>query len=258
MNETFWHLAAYFASLTNGTTNSAVAAVQDQILTRTTSNNFILPRPGRLRMMYSAGASILRARVNTPSLRYVGLPFVGPVNTALVVPSPSNLTDWGELGPPIPTADEVSVEHSLGGAAPENEFSLVWFSFGPPKIVGGPVYRIRFTASITCSAGTWVNGSMTPDQTLPAGTYSVVGMTANGTNLAAARLVFANGGFRPGCLTMNAVNSIPQKVFTDGSLGQYGVFDSVNIPTLDAFSVAACTSQEVYLDIVRLGDRRGM
>lgn len=256
MNETFWHLAAYFASLTNGSTNTAVAAVQDNVLTRTTSNNYILPQVGRLRMLYSAGVSITNARINTPSLRYVGLPSVGPLNLALAIPSPPNYTDFGEMGPQLPTADEISAEHSLGGAAPENEFTLMWVQFQRREVPGGPVFRIRFTATITGAAGTWTAGTMTPDQTLPAGRYAVVGMDVMGTNLAAARLIFPGGTYRPGCLGRNAAGNIQVKAFVDGSMGLYGVFDSVNVPSLETFAIGANTAQTIYLDVVRLGGRQ--
>lgn len=254
MNETNMHMAAFFASLTNGSTNVAVAAVNDSVLSLVTTNNFILPAPGRLRMMYSAGVSLTNARVNTPSLRYVGLPNVGPVNLALAVPSPANLTDWGDMGPPLPTVDSISVEHTLGGGAPENEFSFLWFQFRQRQIVGGPTYRLRFTATITAAAGTWVNGSMTPDSTLPQGMYAIVGMDAIGTNLAGARLVIPGSTFRPGCLARNAAGNIARPEFTSGELGIWGTFNSVNIPTLDVFSIGANTAQTIFLDVVRTGD----
>lgn len=255
MNETFWHMAAYFASLTNGSTNAAVAAVQDNVLTRTTNNNYILPQPGRLRMAFSAGVSISNARINTPSLRYVGLPSVGLLNATLAVPNPPNFTDWGDQGPPLPTADEISVEHSLGGAAPENEFTFLWFQFRNRPVPGGPVYRLRFTGTVAGVAGTWTSGVMTPDQTLPQGMYAVVGMTAMGTNLAGARLIFPGATYRPGCLGTNVISNTPARVFVDGSLGLWGVFNSVNVPALETFAIGANAAQTVFLDVVRQGDR---
>lgn len=253
MYPTFWHVAAYFASLTNGTT-TANTIVSDQVLTPSGTTGFILPRPGRLRMAYSAGASLTAVQINTPSLRYVGLPFVGPVNLALAVPSPPNVTDWGEMGPPIPTVDSISVIHTLGGGAPENELTALWFSFGNASVPAGPIYRLRFTATITCVAGTWVTGALTPDTTLPQGTYAVVGMDAFGTNLALARLIFPGSFFRPGCLARNTTGTVPAPQFANGSMGVYGTFKSVNLPNLEALSIGACTAQTVFLDLVRTGD----
>lgn len=254
MYPTFWHVAAYWASLTNGSTNVANTIVSDQVLTPSGTTAFILPKAGRLRMAYSAGANLAAVRINTPSLRYVGLPFVGPVNLALAVPSPPNVTDWGDMGPPIPPVDTISAEHTLGGGAPENELTALWFSFGHGSVPGGPVYRLRFTATITCVAGTWVTGALTPDSPLPQGSYTVVGMDAFGTNLALARLIFPGSFYRPGVLARNTTGTVPYRGFTDGSMGAYGSFKSVNLPNLEALSTGACTSQTVFLDLVRTGD----
>lgn len=254
MFPTFWHLAAYSASLTNGSVFAQVAAVNDQVLTRTTGNNFILPRPGKLVAAYSAGVSITEARINTPSLRYVGLPLIGFLNAALVVPSPPAFTWWGDNGPPIPTVDEISVEHSLGGAAPEQEFSGLWFQFDKRPVPSGPTYRLEFTGTIAAVANTWVAGAVTPTSTLPQGTYAVVGMDVVGTNLLFARLIFPGSFFRPGVLCRNAKTSLPSYLFTNEAMGLYGTFKSVNLPNLEIMSTGANAAQTLYLDLIRTGD----
>lgn len=254
MYPTFWHVAAYFASLTNGSTNVANTIVNDQVLTPSGTTGFILPKPARLGAAYSAGANLTAVRINTPSLRYVGLPFIGPVNTTLTVPSPPNLTVWGEHGPLLPTVDAVSVEHTLGGAAPENELTVLFLRFGHSPFPGGPVYRIRFTGTIAGTAGTWQSGAITPDSVLPQGTYSVVGMDLFGTNIVAGRLIFPGSFFRPGALARNATSGIPDRFFTDGSMGVYGSFKSINLPNLEIFCSGANAAQTLFLDLVRTGD----
>lgn len=252
MNETFFHVAAYYASMTNGSTNAAVAAVNDGVLTLSATNFFQLTQRGRLEKMYSAGVSLTRSRVNVPSFRDVNLPYGGPVNLALAVPSPANLTDWGEFGPTVPFGETISVEHTLGGAAPENQFSLLWFRFGRKPIPGGARYRCLYTATITGSTGAWVAGSMTADQVLPAGKYAVVGMVAIGTNLACARLIFPGTMWRPGVLAQNAVGSIGRPEFVNDSMGVLGTFSSVNQPNLEIFCIGACTAQTVFLDLIKI------
>jgi hypothetical protein len=253
MWDTYFHLCAFFASLTNGSTNAAVAAVQDNWLTRTVANTFTMPRPMKARAAYSAGAFLQRARINTPSFRYVGLPYVGPVNQTLTVPSPPNVYDLGDNGPLIPTVDDISIEHSLLGAAPENELTLLWLQDRMVSSPGQAEYRIRYTAAIAGVTGQWASGTMTPDQTLPNGRYAVIGMDAIGTNLVGARLIFAGGGPRPGCLGRNAVNGIYNTLFTSGALGVYGTFDSLAQPNLEVFVSGANAVQEIYLDLIRIG-----
>lgn len=255
LQRTYFHLAAMRASVTNGVANSALSAVQDQILTINSSGQFILPTKMQLRAGVTGSANIQRTRINTPALRQIGLPYVAPVNSGLTIASPANVADYGDLGPMIPPADSLTLEATQGGGAAEVVFGLLWLRDGMQPIASGQSYRIRFTAAITAVAGSWVNGNITFDQTLPAGIYTVNGMDIQGTNLLAARLVFANGGYRPGCLARNALTSIKHPLFTSGDLGAYGQFDSVNTPTLDIYAEAANTAQEGYLDVVRTGDR---
>lgn len=255
INKTFWHLCAYAASVTNGVTNFDVAAVADQVFTKNSGGHFLLPEQGRLRFAYGAGTDLDRFRVNTPALRYVGLPFLNPVNITAATPSPYNIWNPGEQGPTIPVADEVAVEATQTNAAAQECQFLLGFSFGKQEIAPGPEYSIRFTATITGVDNSWASGSMTPDSTLPAGIYAINGMHAWGTNLTAARLIFPGGGWRPGCIANNTTGGIPREIFRNGELGQYGQFDSVNVPNLEILCSGANTAQTVYLDLVRVGNR---
>lgn len=255
MNETFYHLAAFFGSVAATTNNAAIAGVPDSILTRNAAGEFILPQPCQILGMAGGGVNCSRQRINTPSLRYVGLPSLGPINNALTINSPPNVSDYGLNAPTVPKADGLSVESSNSAGAPENHFSLMWLSPAIRLPQPGPRYRLRGTGAITNSAGTWQNGTLTLDQTLPAGTYMVCGMDVIGTNLLAGRLIFANGGWRPGVLARNAVGSVPSQVFAETRFGALGIFDSVNTPNLETISSGANTSQEVYLDVVRIGGR---
>ena len=255
MQETFMHVAAYFASLTNGSTNAAVTIVSDQVLPVSGTTAFLMPKPVQLIGLYSAGVSITDARINAPSFRYVGFPHAGPANVTLTVPSPPNITWWGDMGPTFQVAEPVTAQHSLGGAAPENETSLIFLQTGPRKTYSGPKYRVRATTAITQSAGTWVNGSMVFDDVLPPGIYAVMGIDAVATNLVAVRLLFPGTFFRPGALARNSVGGVPSPIFTSGDLGCYGVFDSVSPPTLDAYATGAGASQVIFLDLIRIRDR---
>lgn len=254
-NQTYFHTLAFFGSVTNGVANMAIAMVNDQIVTPNSSNQALMPMQGQLRAGVASSANLQRMRINTPSLRNIGLPYIAPINNALTVQSPPNIWDPGRLGPVIPKSDAISLEGTQGGGAAENAVAALWLSFGRQEIPQGPEYRIRFTATVTCVAGSWVNGAITFDTTLPAGVYAVTGFDAQGTNLYFARLVFAGGSWRPGCLARNTLASVQAPLFTRGDLGTYGTFDSVNTPTVDFLSTGACTAQEGYMDVVRIGDR---
>lgn len=254
-NRTFFHLLAFRGSVTNGTTNTAIAGVLDNIVARAASNNFIAPDGATIRLGVAGGINASRARINTPNVRKVGLPYIAPINQTVAVPSPPNIADFGDNGPTPTEADEISVESTHTDAAPQIQFAGLWLKFQRKPWTPGDRFRVRGTAAITGVVGSWASGAITLDQNLPAGIYEIQGMDAFGTNLYLARLIFTGGGWRPGCLARNAVASIPHPAFTDGRLGSYGQFDTIAMPQLEIFVEAANSAQEVYFDLVRVANR---
>lgn len=254
-NRTFFHLAAFRGTVTNGTANTAIAGVLDNILARSAANAFLAPKGSRIRVATSGGVNATRARVNTPALRAVGLPYIAPIGTGVTALSPPNLADYGEYGPMPAEADEISVEYTHSDAAPQIGWALMWLKFGRKEPQPGMKYRVRGTATITGVVGSWASGAITLDQTLPAGIYQIQGMDAFGANLLGARLIFTGGGWRPGVFARNTLSSVPSPIFLNESLGVFGEFDSVTTPQLEIYVEAANTAQEVYLDLVRIGDR---
>lgn len=254
-SSTYFHTIAFFGSVTNGVADVSIAMANDQIVTPNSSNQALMPQTGQLRAGAAGSATISRMKINTPSLRTLGLPYIAPVNTGLTVPSPPNIWNPGRIGPTIPKSDSIAMQGTISGGAPENAYALLWLSFGRQEIPNGPESRLRFTSTITGVAGSWVNGPITIEFPLPPGQYAVTGLDVQGTNLVGARLSFAGGGWRPGVLARNTLVAVPTPIFLSGELGVFGVFDSVNTPTMDIFATGANTAQEGYFDLVRIGDR---
>ena len=254
-NRTYFHLSAFRGSVTNGTTNTAIAGVLDGILSRSSGNNFLAPEGSTIWGAIGGGVNASRQRINTPAVRQVALPMIAPLGTGVTATNPQNLSVYGAQGPRPKDADEVSVEATHSDAAPQIQWALMWWRFGRKEWTPGIRYRVRYTAAITGVVGSWALGAMTFDQTLPSGYYQIQGMDAFGANLLGARLVFPGGGWRPGVLAHNTLSTVPRSEFVDGSLGVFGEFDSVNVPQLEIYVEAANSAQEGFLDLVRLGDR---
>lgn len=254
-NRTYFHLAAFRGSVTNGTTNTAIAGVSDNILSKSTSGNYLAPDGVNIWGAISGGVNASRARINTPSVRQVAFPSIAPMGTGVTATNPQNISAYGYTGPKPAPADELSVEYTHSDAAPQIGWALMWMTFGRKAPTPGRVYRVRYTAAITAVVGSWVSGALTFDQTLPSGIYEISAMDAFGANLLGARLIFPGGGWRPGIMAHNTLSTQPNPIFTDGTLGAFGQFDSVNTPQLEICAEAANTAQEGFLDLVRLGDR---
>ena len=254
MNESYFHLAAFQQTTGAAITNTAITTVNDGILTRSGTTAFLVPSTAELSLSASFGATLTRARLNSPSLRYVGLPSLVPINASATVPSPVNIFNTIDAPIKLPKVDEISVEAS--DTAIDTITSLLLFHFSRRPVPAGKRYRLRGVGAIAGAAGSWVNGGITLDQTLPQGQYAIVGMQVVAANVIAARLVFAGTGYRPGVIVANAVGSVPHPIFQDGRLGVFGVFENANLPNLEILLGAggANASQEVFLDVIRLGD----
>lgn len=250
--ETYWHLCAYESTIALNAVLGQISAINDSILT-ILNNSFILPMPGDIVFAAGFGVTMTDLQINTPSFRQVGLPQIGPINAALAVPSPVNIWDLTQTPLRIPRVDTLEMDASNSGAAAAM-VAFLGISWGRRPTPPGVVYRLKATATITAIANTWTSGSLTMTTNLPQGQYAVVGMTAFGTNLLGARLIFPGASWRPGCIAINTLQGIPHGVFTGEELGLWGIFENVNLPNLEIFANGANTAQTVWLDIVRIGD----
>lgn len=247
------HIAAWGQSVDLAGVLTALNAVQDPVLT-TAGVDVRVPAAmpfiiGQAALLGNATPS--RAQLSSPSLRAMVNLDIEPIVAALVFGSfPEQLIHPDS---PIPVVANESLNfnaQATGGAATQN-YGLVWLADGPQAAVKGSIYSLRATAGITLAADTWVNGNLTFAQTLPAGTYQVVGMRARGTNLVAARLVFIGGMWRPGVPAVNAIGNVDPYAFRYGNMGVWGQFDNTTPPTVDCLGVTDVT-QTFDLDIIRI------
>lgn len=247
------HLAAWAQSVDLGGVLTALDAVQDPSLT-TSGDDIRVPK--ELQTIIGAASAIgntaaARAQISSPSLRAMVNLDIEPVINALVFGSfPEQLIHPDS---PIPVVANESLNfnaQATGGAATLN-YGLCWLADGPQQPAKGAMFTVRATAGVTLAAGTWVNGNLTFSQTLPAGTYQVVGMRARGTNLVAARLVFPGYQWRPGVAACNAIGNVDPWHFRWGNMGVFGQFENTTPPTVDCLGVTD-SAQTFYFDLIKV------
>lgn len=246
------HLACYNATVAAGLTNVDIAAVNDQSLT-ISNGHYVLTEPARLAGVYSQGTSILRSRVNTPTLRAISLPYMEPVNRAIL---PGNLPPFAMLGDyslPLTPIDEIAFETSNDlGSSTEVHTIGAFFQFGMRPIPTGASYTLRATSTITATANAWTAGAFVLDQVLPAGRYSVIGVRVVAENAIFGRLIFPAQTYRPGTIASASEGQNDFGVTRMGRMGELGQFDSIAQPQLEIFANGACTSQTIYMDCIRV------
>lgn len=255
-NISYFHLAAFRSNIAAGTAYASLAGVPDNVLTRSSSSSAFLTPPGaRIRLGLAGGTDITKARINAPSLRRVAFPNISPLNLTDAIKDPQSLIDYGPQGPSPTATDELLVEAIHSNVAAQDLWAVLALVFGRKEPAPGERFRIRATAAIAAVVATWQSGALTFEQQIPPGIYEINGMHAFGANLIAARLLFSGGGWRPGVFAVNDADNTPNSVFTNGTLGCFGQFDSVTPPQLEVFAEGANTAQEIMLDVTRLGDR---
>jgi len=249
-----FHLAAYSQSQGIGAVNDQLNATLDQAIGLTQNNNYVFTQPVEVRMTYALGVGLSRPRINAPSLRRLFLPSLQPLDVTATPPDVPALNDMREAGLSIPTMDEVGIETTNTDAGAQIHTCGVWFGDGVYQRTQGPIFTARFTAAITSVLNTWTIGAITMEQGLPAGAYTVVGLTVWGASLVFARLQFQTQVWRPGVIArvLEADNGDP--VFRMGRLGDFGTFINIAQPQLEIFAnAAAALTPAGYLDLVKVG-----
>jgi hypothetical protein len=249
---TVQHVAAYDASVAASQTNLSVNAIQDGILT-ILNNHFVVPSSAKIQWVFAGGTNLNRIRLNTPKFRYIGLPSLVPINKTFLAPSPFNVYDGRDYPMVVDPVDEIAMESSTDASGAARNVIVVCFAFGQIAITPGPLYRLRATAAIAGAANAWTSGSMTFDQTLPSGHYSICGMDCVDAGSVAARLIIPGTTWRPGCICRVAPEKIKNPIFAPGYNGCIGDFDSINVPNLEVLGDGTAAAQEVFLDVMRTG-----
>lgn len=257
-----FHLAAFGGAKTDSTANQNVpATASEQALSVSANNRYISPKKVKIFCAFAQNDTISGARINAPSLRNLGLPEIYPVNPAAAVAATSPVDYRGDDGIEIQATEEFGVDVSNGASTVDFAEAGLWFRDSIDPIPPGKRFTITATATITGVRDSWVNGQLTFTQILPFGTYGVIGMYAQGTAVAFARLVFPfYAAWRPGVLCNPTFGSIePLQIFRHGKLGLWGNFVSTAQPSLEIFNTTAgATSMVIGLDLVAINVPQGI
>lgn len=248
------HLVAYYESQDGGNAYHNVAAVLDTVVF-TSGDDVRVPEAIShiIGVAQLSGATTLTAgRISSPTLRQLANPNVEPIVNAVVFGSYPEFNHMPLNPIRISGNESVRCEINSDHASAVAEYGLLLLADGAQQPVPGDIFSVRADAAITLSAGTWVNGALTFEPTLPDGQYQVVGMRFRGTNLVAGRLVFPGQAFRPGAPAVNAIGDLDIPTFRFGRGGVFGQFDTNQPPTLDALGVTD-SAQDIVLDLIKVG-----
>jgi hypothetical protein len=199
------------------------------------------------------GSAITRGQITSPSIRAIAPIEVLPIDDA--AEPTSNFPPQKQLDNPVQleSGEALNFNTTNSGAAATEQYGFVWLADSPvTPFTGGNIMHVLATGAITATVDTWTDGQLTLADDLPNGRYAVVGFRAEGTSLVAARLIFTGQAMRPMVIGYDDEADIEDEIFRDGKMGILGEFDHDSPPRLEVMCVAADTTQQVILDIVKI------
>jgi hypothetical protein len=256
-----------------------VPAVADTFFSASGTNAFLLPAEMKLVAAFTMSPTLDRARINSPSLLRVALSHIRPIQQgALPTTDPNVMADYvGEIE--FPAGEPVGVDAAVLDPGEPSIFALLWFAHRKlTPIPPGNAYWVHYTvesSTVPASGVTrlavlsppsdtadlvtpfrWSPLALSFEQTLPSGTYAVIGFEHTGPSAVAARLVFPGSAFRPGTVAMTSKGARTFDRVYDGSLGTYGIFRTAAPPAIEVLASSSdlITSHEGFLRVIRVGD----
>lgn len=239
---------------------AAINAVQDDILTRSGTERFVIPDGmNYIHWGYAAGPDLTRALLFAPSLgvRRMNAEII-PQNRAGEVLTLTQPQIWKPSVPiQLVPSEEIEAQTSEDNAAASQ--MDVFCALGPaemPPIPSGDIRVNRCLGTTTVTARAWSSVLITPDQSFEPGDYALIGLIANSATVVMARALFQGQAWRPGVPGIAGAEA-DAKDFDPAVLWPFGGYDMGRfthreIPQIQFFCTAADAAERVYLVSVKL------
>ncbi len=252
-----WHLAAFFEDEGAAIVNARINALNDQVLT-IRNNDFFLR--DRMDLLWAAcmGVTLDDARLESPSLRIPTFPYIRPVNVGLVPAAEPRVSDWTMQPFALKGEEQLGLFATDPAADPGNITGLVGLRLQSRPLPGGNIYKMRGVSTTVPTANVWstIEG-VTYTNDLPRGRYAMVGMEHFSATGQACRAVYNDQTPRPGCVSITGIGDKTDRIFTQGTMGNWGEFDNDRVPNLEVLCNAADTAHEVYLYLIQTSNQVG-
>jgi hypothetical protein len=217
------------------------------------NNSFVMPSNGNILFGYYQGATASRGRIQTQSLQARFLPNIYPVSTGLSQIFECNIADYTRAPIPVVTNDFLEVDIINGGS--EASYAAVAVSFDNTPAVLSNTLILRGTSTTTLSANVYTTLSITWDQNLPSGLYSISGASVVSSTGVLFRLILTGQEYRPGGITTQQISYRPHPLFRyPGLLPEWGRFTNVQMPRCEVLATAADSgTQNIFLHCTKVG-----
>ena len=244
-----FHLLAYTSgALAVASAPQDVPALTDDIFViATATNHFLMDDDVNLIAAWAGSVTLDRARIVLPSYRNLGLPFIRPMQVAVLPATDPNFARWIDNPIKLPANEDVAIEATITAAGPERGTFLLWVAKQIDSIPPGQIFALRFTSTTAAVANAWTTLAITLDQALPPGDYLLVMSELHSTNGIAHRWIIPNQLYRPGGLSFASTGLRTAKPFYEYEFGAWGRFSNTTLPRLQVLANAADAVHTGYM-----------
>lgn len=245
------HVLAYTGSSHDATVDAT--PVPDDIFT-VMNGHFFPPNPLKLFAFYAGGTILNSVQLVTPSTRQISIPRMVPVSLVVAPPTDPNVIDLRMNPLSLNALEEISLLNTLGTNASNLPFVNVLFvgdQLQPPQ--RGDILTLHGTATTAAVAFGWTSITITWDNTLPSGTYAIVGAQVISATAIAHRFIFKDSVYRPGFLSVGSAGIRTAFDYYRGGMGTLGMFTTTTYPTLQVLCSGTDAAHDVVLSIVKVG-----
>lgn len=246
----------YTDSTAAAQTDTDIPLATDSMIT-VLNNHPLFPAPVWVQWWAAVGLTITRVRLSTPRLKPIVRPVLDAINKLATIEDPLPIKEYFKHPIMLNKTEETQMLRTNTTAVAERDHVVLCVGDNQRTITQGDLYIARATTTFTPTANVWTTGTITLDDTLSVGRYSIVGMRVNDATGIAARLIFPGAPvqgalpqIRPGVVCKVSTGQTDTPMFRFGAMGEYGQFESFALPALEIMDAGPTANPEVFFDIV--------
>jgi hypothetical protein len=232
----------------------------------------------KLAFVAGVSANLVHIRPQASSLTVFPYMTLSPNNRGTAFENPPRVWDLFNQPLPLLATEEFDIFATQNAGAAQTPAIFCQFSDGPVLPRSFPIFPMgsernrrvpgmfliaHATASTTLTGNAWTAVTPAFDQTLPAGFYALLGMRAFSASGLWARIAPAMGAkWKPGGIAVQAYDqfdtpgqrAIPLMGYVVAPWGVWYQFYQNVPPNVEFFATAADTAEEIWFDLLFLGE----